>query len=348
MAEIQVIAPRISTNDNYVTIGEWLVASGTKVSAGDELVSVETTKKTETIEAEADGYFFYNTPEGEDVAVGDSLGIITDDASFEFAKSDSPLEEYNITNKAKELIIKHNVDVTKFDKNTIIREKDVLKLLSGGFEVKRSKANDIIIVGGGGLCKMFIDLIRLNKAYNIHGIIDASLPVGTEILGVPVIGNDDDLPRLFAEGYMTAINAIGSISADNKGGAFNLRRKIALKIKDAGFYMPTLIHPSAQISPSAQLGEGVIVMENAVIGSEAIIGDDALINTGAIVSHDCIIGAHSRISPGAVLAGDVKIGENALIGMGSTLYLGISVGENAIISNGQNVFGNVKEYEIIQ
>lgn len=348
MSEFQVIAPRISTNDNYVTIGEWLLPSGSKVSKGDELVSVETTKKTEIIEAEEEGYFFYNTAEGEDVAVGESLGLITDDASFEFAKSESPIDEYNITNRAKELILKHNIDITKFDKNQIVREKDVLKLLSGGFDVKRSKANDIIIVGGGGLCKMFIDLIRLNKAYNIHGIIDATLPVGTEILGVPVIGNDDDLPALFEDGYMTAINAIGSISADNRGGAFNLRKKIHGKIKAAGFYMPTLIHPSAQISPSAQLGEGVIVMENAVIGAEAIIGDDALINTGAIVSHDCLIGPHSRISPGAVLAGDVKIGENALVGMGSTLYLGISVGENAIISNGQNVFGNVKDFEIIQ
>lgn len=348
MSEIQVIAPRISTNDNYVTIGEWLVKSGEQVSAGQELASVETTKKSEIIEAESAGYFFYNIPEGEDVAVGDALGVLTDNASFEFAKSDSPIDEYNITNKAKELILKHNIDITKFDKNSVVREKDVLKLLSGGFEVTRSKANDIIIVGGGGLCKMFIDLIRLNKAYNIHGIIDAALPVGTEILGVPVIGNDDDLPRLFEEGYMTAINAIGSISADNKGGAFNLRKKIHSKIKAAGFYMPTLIHPSAQVAPSAQLGEGVIVMENAVIGPDAIIGDDAIINTGAIVSHDCIIGCHTRISPGAILAGDVKVGENALVGMGSTLYLGISIGENAIISNGQNVFGNVKEYEIIQ
>ena len=348
MSELTVVAPRISTNDNYVTIGEWVVKSGDKVSKDDEIAVLETTKKTESLLAPEDGYVFYNIEEGEDVTVGDMLCILTDDASFEFKKEENPLEEYNITKKAKELILKHNIDISKFNKDEIIREKDVLDILEGGFKVTRSKANDILIVGGGGLCKMYIDLIRLNKAYNVAGIIDQPSMIGKEILGVPVIGTDDDLPRLRAEGYMTAINAIGSIGADNKAKSFNLRKMVTKKIKDAGFFMPTLIHPSAQIAPSAQLGEGVVVMENAVIGPDAMIGDDALINTGVIVSHDCIIGNHCRISPGAVLAGDVKVGENALVGMGTTVYLGVSIGRNAIISNGKNIFGNVGEYEVVQ
>lgn len=347
MSETRVLAPRISTNDNYITIGEWIVKSGAKVNKDDELVSVETTKKTEVILADRDGYFFYNTEEGEDIAIGEVLGIITDDANYTFEKEESSLDEYTITKKAKELIIQNKVNITKFDKGTIIRERDVLKVLSGGISIKRSKANDIIIVGGGGLCKMIIEIIRMNKSYNIHGIIDTGLAVGTEILGVPVIGNDDDLLRFRNEGYMTAVNAIGSITSNNESRAFNLRKKIYKKIKAAGFFMPTLIHPSAQVAVSARLGEGVIVMENAVIGADAIVGDDALINTAAIVSHDCIIGNHCRISPAAVLAGNVKVGENALVGMGATLYIGINIGENAIISNGQNVFENVKEYGIV-
>ena len=144
MSEIHVIAPRISTNDNYVVIGEWIVKSGSAVQKGDELASLETTKKTEVIEAEADGYFFYIIDEGEEIPVGESLGVISDNPAFEFEKKNSPIDEYNITNKAKELILKHNVDLTKFDKNSIIREKDVLKHISGGVEVERSKANDII------------------------------------------------------------------------------------------------------------------------------------------------------------------------------------------------------------
>ncbi len=348
MSEISITTPRIGTNDDYVTIGQWMVPSGSKVSSGDEIVSLETTKETEEFKAEADGYLFYQHAEGDDVAVGDELAVISDRADFEFAKCETSLDDLNVTKKARDLIEKYQVDISKLDTSGIIREKDVLSLLHLHEGVTRSKANDVIIVSGGGLSKMCIDLLRLNKAYNIHGLTDIALKEGDSVLGVPVLGDDSKLDEVRNEGYMTAVNAVGSISVDNEGTAFHLRKKIFEKIKSKGFFCPTLIHPSAEVAPSAQLGEGVLVFEHAAIGPDAVIGDDAIINTGAIISHDCEIGAHSRISPGAVLAGDVKVGENSLIGMGTTIYIGVKIGRNVVIGNGQNIFSDVPDGAVIR
>ena len=348
MSVMDVTMPRLGVNDEYVTLTEWLLESGSRVSMGQEIASIETTKEASEIKAEENGFLFYEIEAGSEIKVGSQIAVISSDASYEFVKTGESGYNVKLTERAKQLIEKHNIDIQKLSHLKIIREKDVLPLVEKRQTVVRSKANDVIIVCGGGLAKMCIDLLRLNKAYNIHGFTDADETIGEELLGVPYLGTDDLLSELHQNGYMTAINAIGSIGIDNTKKSFMLRKIIYEKIKDNGFFLPTLIHPSAEIAPTARLGEGTLVFENAVIGSDAQIGDDCLINTGAIVSHDCQIGNHTRISPGAILAGDVKIGENSLIGMGVTIYLGVTIGENVIIANGQNIIGDVPDNAIIK
>ena len=282
--------------------------------------------------------------------VGDKIAILAD--SKEYAQDVLPSSatvNSKITSKAQAIIDKHHLDVSAFGHLPLIREKDVLPLLSPIETIEPSRSNQIIIVSGGGLAKMCIDLIRLNKEYGIHGVTDANIPVGTDILGVPVLGNDDILVvSLHREGYMTAVNAIGSISVDNTSKQFSLRRIIYEQIKSHGFFMPVLIQPSARVAISAQIGEGSLIMENAVVGCDAIIGNNCIINTGAIISHDCRIGHHARISPGAILAGDITIGENSLIGMGTTIYLGVKIGKNVVIANGKNIMNDIPDNSVIK
>lgn len=347
MSEWAIKAPRIGANEDYDTIAAWIVKNGEHVSTGQEIVSLETTKEVEDIKAEREGYLFYNLECGTDIKVGDVLAVISDSPNFVFEKKNTA-DIQNITAKAKALIDKYNVDISELSNLDIIREKDVRALVAPDWEVCRSKANDIIIVSGGGLAKMCIDLIQHNKAYNIHGITDPNEKVGSEIMGIKVLGGDEVLEGLRREGYMTAVNAQGSISVDNQSGYYNLRKTLFEKIKDKGFFLPTLIHPSASVSISAQIGEGTLVFEQAIIGSDAQIGDNCIINSGAIVSHDCKIGNHTRISPGAVLAGNVEVGENSLIGMGVTIYVGAKIGRNVVIANGKDIVGNIPDNSIVR
>ena len=345
----EILMPRLGVNDEYVTIGQWLIKSGEFVNKGQEIASLETSKETDNLIVESDGFVFIEIEAGEDVKVGNKIAVLTDSPKY---KSDIPTNSSTInskiTAKAQAFIEKHNLDISSLAHLPLIRTKDVLMLLDSVSVIEPSKSNQVIIVGGGGLSKMCIDLINLNKSYGIYGITDYSIPVGTNILGVPVLGNDEILESLYKEGYLTAVNAIGSISIDNMSKNFSLRKNIYERIKSYGFFMPVLIHPSARIAISARIGEGSLIMENAVIGCDAIIGNDCIINTGAIISHDCRIGHHSRISPGAILAGNITIGENSLIGMGTTIYLGVKIGKNVVIANGKNIMNDIPDNSVIK
>lgn len=349
MDNLNIVMPRIGTNDNTVTLGTWLVQNGEYVKKGQAIAVLETTKETQDLIAEKEGYLFYKVTEGEDIKVGNVVAFISDQADFVFPDIEKEnLINLNITKKAQELIKQYNVDIKKLSHLSIIREKDVLQLVKPIAEISRSKANDLIIVSGGGMAKMCIDVIRQTKAFNIHGITDPKASIGSQILGVDVLGDDSVLEDLYQQGYMTAVNAIGGIANDNAANLFYLRKQVYEKIKEIGFFVPNLIHPTASIEPSAMIGEGNIILAGASVGSDARIGNNCIINTGAIVSHDCVISNHAKLSPGSILAGNVHIGENSLIGMGVTIYIGVKIGKNVIISNGKNIFQDVPDNTVIK
>ena len=56
----------------------------------------------------------------------------------------------------------------------------------------------LILVGGGGHCKSVIEAAE-SMGLAIGGILDLLENVGGRILGYPVIGTDDDIPRLVSD-----------------------------------------------------------------------------------------------------------------------------------------------------
>lgn len=193
----------------------------------------------------------------------------------------------------------------------------------------------IVLLGGGGHAKVLIDLIRVLNQYEIIGILDEQLKLGTEISGFQVIGADDVLIDLHKKGIKNACIAVGSVKDNSK------RKTLYEKVKYAGFSIPALVHPSAIISDKSQIQEGVQVMAGAVIQTNCMIGENTIINTGAIVEHDCIIGRHVHICSGAVISGGCEIQDGVFIGAGATLIQGIKVGKNSIIAAGAVVINDV-------
>jgi FlaA1/EpsC-like NDP-sugar epimerase len=72
-------------------------------------------------------------------------------------------------------------------------------------------ASKIIIYGGGGLSKMIIESVRVLGCYQIVGIIDDNLPKGTDVIGSPVLGGVEELPKLYESGVRLAVNSVGGI-----------------------------------------------------------------------------------------------------------------------------------------
>jgi len=196
---------------------------------------------------------------------------------------------------------------------------------------KSKKSYSLLIYGGGGHGRSIIDIVRVLGKYEIVGIVDDGLTPGTEVMGVPVLGDEHILSELFSKGIHSAINAVGGV------GDVDLRIKVFERLQKEGFNLPTIIHPSATVEPSAQLSFGTQILPHAYVGTQAKIGFGVLINNGAIVSHDCVIEDYASLAPGAILAGEAKIGKAVQIGMGVTINLRLTIGERALIGNGADI-----------
>lgn len=195
---------------------------------------------------------------------------------------------------------------------------------------------DIILIGGGGHCKSVIDSISKSKDFNIIGILDLPDKVGEEILGVKIIGTDDQLEYYFKNGVKYAFLTAGSI------GDVSLRRKLYTVALDIGYIFPSIIDSTAIISDSVKIGYGSFIGKGVIINSNTIIGNNCIVNTGVIIEHDCYIGDFCHIAPGSTLSGGVNIGENSHVGTNSTIIQNINIGENTVIGAGSVVIRDIR------
>ena len=189
---------------------------------------------------------------------------------------------------------------------------------------------EIVVIGAGGHAKVCVELLRAageSVAYCVgaHG-------GAAECSGVAVLYGDENIKRLWDEGYEVAFIALGSN---------DLRDRLAQTVLKQGFRLVNAVSPAACVSPSARLGVGVAIMAGAVVNAEAVIGDLAIINTGATVDHDCRVGRAAHIAPQCALAGCVTVGAGSFLGIGCKVVPEMSIGENAVLGAGSVVISNI-------
>lgn len=196
--------------------------------------------------------------------------------------------------------------------------------------------NEIILVGGGGHCKSVIEAAESARrpddihqaVFKIVGILDTLDKVGTNVLGYPVIGTDDDIPALIARmpGVRFVITVGHIKSAD-------LRRAIAARVAAAGGQFATVVASTAHVSRHAVLGAGTVVLHGAMVNAGAVIGEGCIINTLANVEHDAVIGDWCHISTGAMVNGDCRTAPGVFLGSQSVMLNGARIGgEGSIVA----------------
>jgi sugar O-acyltransferase (sialic acid O-acetyltransferase NeuD family) len=358
---IEILVPQKTVNDVSVYLSDLLVESGERVEKNQIVASMETSKTTFELYSPESGYLFYQCEKGDNLGIGQLFGVISQKPIFPkklFKDLDERIEtdtlhqniysKTRFSNKASALIKKQNLDIELFSDLVLVRESDVIRVISlqhnsdkplPEFSIDPAKPS-ILLVGGGGLAKMVIDLIRLEDNYHIIGIVDNLLSIGSEVSGVPVIGDDspETLRKIRSQGVEHVILCVGSTDTHK------IRVVIYNRLKAEGYKLPNLIHPTASVELSFTMGEGNLILANATVSSYAKIGNICYINTNAIVSHDCIIDDNVHIAPGGILAGRVIVGSNTIIGMGVTIYIGTQIGNNVIIRNGMNIFNHVEDH----
>ncbi len=195
---------------------------------------------------------------------------------------------------------------------------------------------NIILIGGGGHCKACIDVIEQENKYTIAGIIDVPEKVGQTILDYPIIGSDEDLPKI-AEKYDNFIITLGQIKTPN------IRIELYTKIKALGKALPTIISPLAHVSKHSVIGEGTIIMHHAIVNSACKIGYNCIINSKALIEHDVMIQNHCHISTGTIVNGGVIIGAQCTLGSNSSIKENINITDNVTVGIGTVIIKNINQ-----
>lgn len=198
------------------------------------------------------------------------------------------------------------------------------------------KNKKILLIGGGGHCKSVIDCVITNHQFSKIGIVDNDKSLSS-VLGIFVVGCDNDLESLFEKGYRYAFIAIGNSDSQM------LRKGLYKKIKAIGYELPKIIDSTAIVSKNTELDCGVFIGKHSIINANTKIGKCSIINTGAIIEHDCMISKFVHIAPGAVLNGNVKIGNNTFVGSNSVIRQQLKIGKNAIIGLGSVVTKDIMD-----
>jgi acetyltransferase EpsM len=356
---IPITIPLINPNEPEALLAALHVLEGDEMSQGDPICTLETTKATAELEAEADGFIVgLRFSEGDTVNAGDLLCYLAENPNWvppeaeavdvdETDRGTVP-EGVRVTRPALKLSQQHNLDLGAFPPGTLITENMVREVLAQSavaeFTAPGSAFDptEVIIYGGGGHGKACLELLRALRTYRVVGFVDDGLSTNETIMGVPVLGGGEVLAELYARGVRLCVNAVGGI------GNLGVRARVFQRIAESGIVCPVVVHPTAYVESSASLSPGVQVFPHAYIGSEARVGFGGIVNTGAIVSHDCDLGECVNISPGAILAGEVQVGAGALIGMGVTINLRVRIGARARVGNGATVKSDVPDGGVVR
>ena len=195
----------------------------------------------------------------------------------------------------------------------------------------------IYVLGAGSYGTVICELAELNN-YHILGFYDDDIEkVGRYINNYKVLG-EIDFNKIEVKDKSFVI-AIGN----NK-----IRRNLSEFVIKNGGFLPTIIHPRAEISKYAKLGTGCIIHANSYIWTQVQIEDFCIISPLVIIAHHTKVQKGCFISAGANVGAGLLIEEGAFIGIGATIMTGIKViGANSIVGAGSTVIKDIEANSIV-
>ena len=188
----------------------------------------------------------------------------------------------------------------------------------------------LVIVGAGGHARACLDVVEAEGRWTVAGFVDRPGSPVRDVLGLPVLGTDDDLDALHGV-HAAALIGIGQLTDPAP------RRRLAQRLRAAGWTLPTVVSPRAHVSRHASIGVGTIVMHDAVVNAGARVGDNGIVNTRALIEHDVVVGDDCHLATGVILNGGVRVGDGVFVGSGTIVRPGVVLHDGAVVAMGSCV-----------
>lgn len=163
---------------------------------------------------------------------------------------------------------------------------------------------------------------------------------------------NDDRTGQIDHGYTVLGSFADLLSQDLHGKSFlltmgnmNIRKELFEKITAKGGCVPSLIHPTAEISNFAIISpKGVLIDSQTIVQSDCIVEEGAFICAQSIVCHQTKIEPYVFIAPQSLIGARLIIHEFSFVGQSATIISTKvkEVGHHALIGAGAVVTKPVK------
>lgn len=161
----------------------------------------------------------------------------------------------------------------------------------------------LLILGAGGFGQM-VKETAIQLGYEEVVFLDDAA------FGKDVVGKCCDYMAKYGE-YKMAVAAFGNN---------HTRLFWTDKLLEAGYEVPSIVHPSAIVSPSAVLGPGCFIMQRAVVNTHTHVDRAALVNSGAVVDHDSVVCAGAHVGLGSVVKANCTIEQEKKVEAGEVIF----------------------------
>lgn len=201
---------------------------------------------------------------------------------------------------------------------------------------------NLLIIGAGGMGRVFYDMARESIGYNetfvIKGFLDDDINALDHFTGYPqIIGSISNYVPKKDEIYICSIGS-------------SIRRKCMETILERGGEIHTLIHKTARIGTNVRFGKGNLIGAYTTIAADAFIGDYNFIQSYTVIGHDVKIGNWNRIDSHVLCVGGITIEDEVMIHTSAVLNHNVIVESNSHVGacsfvtrnveQGTTVFGN--------
>lgn len=149
----------------------------------------------------------------------------------------------------------------------------------------------LIILGAGGYGRTAADVAAQTGQFDEISFLDDNSTAQD------IIGKCAEYAR-FRDGQTAFYPAFGN----NEG-----RLKWLYRLREAGYVIPTIIHPTAYVSPTAQIEPGAVILPNAIVNANCLIKTGCIVNCGAIVDHGCVLEEGVHICLGTIVKAENRI-----------------------------------------
>lgn len=352
MMERIVRLPAVNANDNTALLVEWMTADRAKVTQGDPIVYIETTKAAIELEAPLAGFCVHLHQEGEKLPEGTAIAVILE-------QPDDPVEPYlelirpaaaeparKWTKKAELMAEKLGVDIVRLaeELGRSVKESDVLNYRDPGTVIKdllddqypQARYERVLLIGGGGGGGVLaLEAIAGTPQQRAVGILDNNATLqGKTVMGVPILGQNSMAAQLWSEQFFDAAIIIVTASIEQREGLFNEMRSLGIR-------MTNVIDPSARIRTHCSMGTGNLIMANCFLAACVRLGDNNFLASHCCIEHHSTVGSHCTFGPRTTTSGAVTIGNRVKFGMGVLVEPYLSIGDESIIPSGTVLMSSV-------